>query len=101
MILIETGFKNLFKPIFDPGTTWKTFCHRNHLQPLQWPQTYHNINHMLKNVATFEEAVKIKHYITNECWINTLKLNDGYGNYPRMKKMTRDKVLEFIGKTDE
>ena len=56
---------------------------------------------MLKNVATFEEAVKIKHYITNECWINTLKLNDGYGNYPRMKKMTRDKVLEFIGKTDE
>ena len=27
--------------------------------------------------CTFEEAIKIKHYVENECWINTL--NDFYG----------------------
>ena len=60
--------------------------------------TAKNINHMLKNVATFEEAVKVKHYIINECWIITC--NDFYGNETRMKKITRVK-LELIGKTDE
>ena len=49
--------------------------------------------------ATFEEAIKVKHYIQNECWINAL--NDFYGNEPRMKKLNRVKVLELIGKTDE
>ena len=49
--------------------------------------------------ATFEEAIKVKHYIQNECWINAL--NDFYGDEPRMKKLTRVKVLELIGKTDE
>ena len=49
--------------------------------------------------ATFEEAIKVKHYIQNECWINAL--NDFYGDEPRMKKLNRDKVLGLIGKTDE
>ena len=49
--------------------------------------------------TTFEEAIKVKHYTKNECWINAL--NDFYGNEPRMKKMTRENVLRLIGKTDE
>ena len=49
--------------------------------------------------ATFEEAIKVKHYTKNECWINAL--NDFYGTEPRMKKMTRENVLRLIGKTDE
>ena len=49
--------------------------------------------------ATFEEAIKVKHYTKNECWINAL--NDLYGNEPTMKKMTRESVLRLIGKTDE
>ena len=49
--------------------------------------------------TTFEEAIKVKHYTKNECWINAL--NDFYGNEPRMKKMTRENVLRLIDKTDE
>ena len=49
--------------------------------------------------ATFEEAIKVKHYTKNECWINAL--NDFYGTEPRMKKMTRENVLRLIGETDE
>lgn len=58
-----------------------------------------SINHAMKNVTTCEEAIKVKHYIKNECWTNTL--NDFYGNEPRMKKMARDKVLDLRGRTDE
>ena len=49
--------------------------------------------------ATFEEAIKVKHYMQNECWINAL--NDFYGDEPRMKNLNRDKMLELIDKTDE
>ena len=49
--------------------------------------------------CTFEEAIKVKHYVENECWINTL--NDFYGQDKNMKKMTRESVLKLIDKTDE
>ena len=49
--------------------------------------------------CTFEEAIKVKHYVENECWINTL--NDFYGQDKNMKKMTRESILKLIDKTDE
>ena len=48
--------------------------------------------------CTFEEAIKVKHYVENECWINTL--NDFYGQEKNMKKMTRESILKLIDKTD-
>lgn len=51
--------------------------------------------HAMKNVATFEEVIKVKRYIKSGRWI--IIWNDFYGNEPRMKK-TGDKVLELIGK---
>lgn len=49
----------------------------------------------MKNVATFEEVIKVKRYIKSGRWI--IIWNYFYGNEPRMKK-TGDKVLELIGK---
>ena len=53
--------------------------------------------------CTFEEAIKVKHYVKNECWINTLTdfYKDSLMGDKRKKQMTRNSVLELIGKTEE
>ncbi len=54
---------------------------------------------------TFKEAVKVYHYTKNECWLNTI--TDYYkdtlmGDHKREKnRLTREKILDMIGKTDE
>ena len=52
-----------------------------------------------QNSTQNKEAIKVKHYVENECWINTL--NDFYGQDKNMKKMTRESILKLIDKTDE
>lgn len=61
---------------------------------------YHNYieTELNTDFCTFAEAVRVKHYTQNECWINAL--NDFYANDHRMK-MTRESVLSLIGKTEE
>ena len=61
---------------------------------------YHNYieTELNTDFCTFAEAVKVKHYTKNECWINAL--NDFYANDHRMK-MTRESVLSLIGKTED
>ena len=49
--------------------------------------------------CTSEEAIKVKYYVENECWINTL--NGFYGQEKNMKKMTRESILKLIDKTVE
>ena len=51
---------------------------------------------------TFAEAIRVKHYVKHECWINTL--TDFYGSSlmsdKRKKQMTRENVLELLGTTE-
>jgi hypothetical protein len=53
--------------------------------------------------ATFKEALVKKHYIGNECWLNTIA--DVYSSTLLAKnkrnKVTRETILEIIGKTEE
>ena len=54
---------------------------------------------------TFKEAIKVKHYVKNECWLNTL--TDYYkdtlmGDKKREKnKLTKETILKIINKTEE
>ena len=54
---------------------------------------------------TFKEAIKVKHYVKNECWFNTL--TDYYkdtlmGDHKREKnKLTKETILKIINKTEE
>ena len=54
---------------------------------------------------TFKEAIKVEHYVKNECWLNTL--TDYYkdtlmGDKKREKnKLTRGAILKIINKTEE
>ena len=54
---------------------------------------------------TFEEAIKVEHYVRNECWFNTL--TDYYkdtlmGDKKREKsKLTKETILNIINKTEE
>ena len=54
---------------------------------------------------TFKEAIKVEHYVKNECWFNTL--TDYYkdtlmGDHKREKnKLTRGAILKIINKTED
>ena len=54
---------------------------------------------------TFKEAIKVEHYVKNECWFNTL--TDYYkdtllGDHKREKnKLTKETILNIINKTEE
>ena len=54
---------------------------------------------------TFKEAIKVEHYVKNECWFNTL--TDYYkdtlmGDKKREKnKLTNETILSIINKTEE
>ena len=54
---------------------------------------------------TFKEAIKVEHYVKNECWFNTL--TDYYkdtlmGDHKREKnKLTKEAVLKIINKTED
>ena len=54
---------------------------------------------------TFKEAIKVDHYVKNECWFNTL--TDYYkdtlmGDHKREKnKLTKEAILKIINKTEE
>ena len=54
---------------------------------------------------TFKEAIKVDHYVKNECWFNTL--TDYYkdtlmGDKKREKnKLTKEAILKIINKTEE
>ena len=54
---------------------------------------------------TFKEAIKVEHYVKNECWFNTL--TDHYkdtlmGDHKREKnKLTKEAILKIINKTEE
>ena len=54
---------------------------------------------------TFKEAIKVEHYVKNECWFNTL--TDYYkdtlmGDKKREKnKLTKETMLNIINKTEE
>ena len=54
------------------------------------------------NAQTVKEAISKGHYIDNECWIN--ELTDFYAdtvmNERTRKRLTRDKVIEIIGRSD-
>ena len=54
---------------------------------------------------TFKEAIKIKHYVKNECWFNTLTdycKDTLMGDKKREKnKLTKENILKIIGKTEE
>ena len=51
---------------------------------------------------TFAEAIRVKHYVKHECWINTL--TDFYQNTlmgeRRKQPLTREAVLNLIGTTE-
>ena len=52
---------------------------------------------------TLQEAIEIKNYIKNECWINTIV--DFYGSTlmsaNKRKHVTREIILKDINKTEE
>ena len=54
---------------------------------------------------TFKEAIKVEHYVKNECWFNTL--TDYYkdtlmGDHKREKnKLTKEAILKIINKTED
>ena len=53
---------------------------------------------------TFKEAIKVEHYVKNECWFNTL--TDYYkdtlmGDHKRENKFTKEAILKIINKTEE
>ena len=54
---------------------------------------------------TFKEAIKVEHYVKNECWFNTL--TDCYqdtlmGDHKREKnKLTKEAILKIIHKTED
>ena len=54
---------------------------------------------------TLKEAIKVEHYVKNECWFNTL--TDYYkdtlmGDHKREKnKLTKEAILKIINKTEE
>ena len=54
---------------------------------------------------TFKEAIRVEHYVQNECWFNTL--TDYYkdtlmGDHKREKnKLTKEAIAKIINKTEE
>ena len=65
---------------------------------------YHRYVHtpIAQNADTLKEAISKGHYIDNECWINLL--TDYYANTimneRTRKRLTREKVIEIIGRDD-
>ena len=63
---------------------------------------YHNYIHtpIATNAETVKEAIKKGHYIENECWINLLTdfYADTIMNERTRNRLTRDKVIEIIGR---
>ena len=52
---------------------------------------------------TFAEAIRVKHYVKHECWINTLTdfYKDSLMGEKRKQQMTRETVLNLIGTTED
>ena len=53
---------------------------------------------------TFKEAIKVEHYVKNECWFNTLTdyKDTLMGDHKREKnKLTKEAILKIINKTEE
>ena len=52
---------------------------------------------------TFAEAIRVKHYVKHECWINTLTdfYKDTLMGEKRKQQMTRETVLNLIGTTED
>ena len=65
---------------------------------------YHRYIHtpITTNAETVKEAINKGHYIENECWINLLTdfYADTIMNERTRNRLTRDKVIEIIGRTD-
>ena len=65
---------------------------------------YHRYIHtpITTNAETIKEAINKGHYIENECWINLLTdfYADTIMNERTRNRLTRDKVIEIIGRTD-
>ena len=65
---------------------------------------YHRYIHtpITTNAETVKEAINKGHYIENECWINLLTdfYADTVMNERTRNRLTRDKVIEIIGRTD-
>ena len=61
--------------------------------------------HLDPQYETFKEAIKVEHYVKNECWFNTL--TDYYkdtlmGDKKRERnKLTKETILNIINKTEE
>ena len=65
---------------------------------------YHRYVHtpIAQNADTLKEAISKGHYIDNECWINLLTdyYADTIMNERTRKRLTREKVIEIIGRDD-